>query len=126
MPGVVVPTPVPIQRAPKVTGPTNLKAEKPTKAIPQDLINEARKTQKVEFDAKKHLNFVPPTKTFSMKDFGYEGQGVSEIAASEPFQLYTEEAVEQIRAELFSEAVLKDHQYQSTFAKNMIRGYPQE
>ena len=125
MAAVVAPAPISVRRAPKVTGPKNAKAERPTKALPQDLIDEARKTKKVEFEAKKHLNFIPPTKRFTMADFGYEGQGISEIAASEPFQLYTEESVEQICAELFSEAVLKDHQYQSTFAKNMIRGYPQ-
>lgn len=57
-----------------------------------------------------------------MKEIGLGGHGISPVAASEPFPLFTPEAIKQIRAEIFSEPVLADCQYASTFAKNMIRG----
>lgn len=61
-----------------------------------------------------------------MKEIGLEGHGISPIAASEPFPLFTTEAVRQTRAEIFSDRVLKDCQYASTFAKNMVRGMGRE
>lgn len=57
-----------------------------------------------------------------MKEIGLEGHGVSPNAASEPFPLSTEEAVRQMRTEVFSEEVMRDCQYTSTFIKNMVRG----
>ena len=57
-----------------------------------------------------------------MEEIGLGGHGISPVAASEPFPLFTPEAIKQFRAEIFSEPVLEDCQYASTFAKNMIRG----
>lgn len=108
--------------APKVYGPTTKKATKPTNQLPQFLIDNARVSTKETFDPKKHLNFQPPEKIHLMKDVGLEGHGISPVAASEPFPLFTEEAIKQMRAEVFSEPVLKDCQYSSSFSKNMIRG----
>ena len=61
-----------------------------------------------------------------MKDIGLEGYGISPVAASEPFPLFSEEAIGQIRAEIFSEPVMRDCQYASSFAKNMVRGMGRE
>ncbi|GAD93976.1 conserved hypothetical protein [Paecilomyces variotii No. 5] len=58
-----------------------------------------------------------------MKEIGLDAAGISPNAISEPFPLFTEEAIKQIRAEIFSESVLADCQYSSTFASNMIRCY---
>lgn len=57
-----------------------------------------------------------------MKEIGLEGHGISPVAASEPFSLFTPETIKQIHAEVFSEPVLADCQYSSTFARNMVRG----
>lgn len=57
-----------------------------------------------------------------MKEIGLEGHGISPNAVSEPFFIFTEEAIKQIRAEVFSEPVLESCQYSSTFVKNMVRG----
>lgn len=57
-----------------------------------------------------------------MEEIGLEGHGISPVAASEPFPLFTTDAIKQIGAEIFSESVLRDYQYSSNFAKNMIRG----
>lgn len=111
---------------PTVIGPTNTTAQRPTKLLPQDLIDAARAVKRVEFNAKKHINFVPPERIYTMKEIDLEGEGISPVASSEPFSLYTREAAQQVRREIFSEAVLEKSQYASSFAKNMIRGYSQE
>ncbi|PYI07531.1 hypothetical protein BO78DRAFT_366737 [Aspergillus sclerotiicarbonarius CBS 121057] len=128
MVGRVLP-PEPIQgppEPPKVTGPATTKATRPSNKLPQWLTDESRVPFKETFDAKKHLNFQPPESVYTMEDIGLEGHGISPVAASEPFPLFTPEAVKQIRAEIFSEPVLKDCQYSSSFAKNMIRGMGRE
>lgn len=107
---------------PKVIGPTTTKATRPTNRIPQDIIEDARMVQKETFDPKTHLQFEHPARIYTMKEIGLEGQGISPVAISEPFPLFTPEAVKQMRAEVFSEPVLRDCQYASSFAKNMIRG----
>ncbi|KAH6879429.1 hypothetical protein B0T10DRAFT_566116 [Thelonectria olida] len=118
---------VPRKRGPPiVVGPTNKTAQRPTKLLPKDLIETARAINKVDFDPKKHLNFFPPKRIFTMTEIGLEGEGISDVASSEPFTLYTREAAQQIRREIFSEPVLEKCQYASSFCKNMIRGYTQE
>ncbi|KAK6820186.1 hypothetical protein RU639_007487 [Aspergillus parasiticus] len=107
---------------PRVVGPATKKATRPTTKLPQSLIDSARVDNKEVFDPKKHLNFQPPKRVTTMKEIGLEGHGISPVAASEPFPLFTPEAIRQIRAEVFSEPVLADCQYSSTFAKNMVRG----
>lgn len=86
------------------------------------MIDEARATTKEAFDPQKHLDFQPPKKVYTVKEIGLEGHGISPVAASEPFPLFTTEAIRQMRAEIFSEPVLANCQYASTFAKNMVRG----
>lgn len=87
------------------------------------MIDEARIPERVPFDAKSHLDIVEPRKVYTMKEIGLEGQGISPTAVSEPFQLFTKEAILQMRAEIFSQPVLDSCQYASDFAKNMIRGF---
>jgi hypothetical protein len=87
------------------------------------MVDEGRNVQRVKFDPKKHLNFNRPEKTVSMEDIGLGGQGISPTAVSDPFSLFTPEAIAQMRAEIFSQPVLNSCQYSSDFAKNMIRGF---
>lgn len=124
MPSTIVSNPITTKppAPPKVTGPTTTKATRPSNKIPQDIIDNARVAKKEEFDPQRHLEFQPPTRTYTMKEIGLEGHGISPVAASEPFPLFTPEAVKQMRSEVFSEPVLRDCQYSSSFAKNMIRG----
>ena len=77
-----------------------------------------------DFDPKKHLAFRPPSKVYSMKDIGLpEDKGISPVAVSEPFPLFTEEAVMRMRAEVLSESVMKNCQYSSNLAQCQLRGY---
>lgn len=116
MPGLVK-TP-----APTVVGPSTKTATRPSNPLPQYLIDDARATKREPFDAQKHITFTPPANIVTMKDIGLEGHGISPNAVSDPFPLFSEEAVRQIRAEVFSEECLRDRQFCSTFNKNMVRG----
>ncbi|KAL1853684.1 hypothetical protein Plec18167_005108 [Paecilomyces lecythidis] len=113
---------IPSISAPKVVGPATKKATRPTNKLPQSLIDNAKIPKKESFDPKKHLAFEPPSRIYSMEEIGLAGAGISPNAASEPFPLFTAEAIRQIRAEVFDEKVLEHCQYASTFNKNMIRG----
>ncbi|KAL5341927.1 hypothetical protein BJX70DRAFT_386391 [Aspergillus crustosus] len=108
--------------APVVVGPTTKKATRPTKKIPRSLIEGAKVAQKRSFEPDEHLDYERPEKIHKMADFDLEGAGVSPNAISEPFKLFNEEAIRQMRAEIFSEKVLAECQYASSFCTNMIRG----
>jgi len=125
MPGLVTSAPVtstPWPQAPVVVGPTTKSATRPTNILPAYLRDDASKTIREDFDASKHLNFQQPKNIVKMKDIGLEGLGISPNAVSEPFPLFTQEAIEQIRAEVFSDEVLEECQFASAFCRNMIRG----
>ncbi|CEL02155.1 hypothetical protein ASPCAL03327 [Aspergillus calidoustus] len=107
---------------PTVTGPATKKATRPSNPLPQSLIQNARVAQKQTFDPARHLNFQPPKSIYTMEQIGLKGHGISPHAATEPFPLFTQEAIAQMRAEIFSEEVLAECQYSSTFNKNMVRG----
>lgn len=121
MPGLISHPP-----PPHVVGPATKRATRPSKNLPQSLIDGAKLTKKEAWDAEKHLAFQPPSKILSMKEIGLEGHGISPNACSEPFPLFSEEAIKQMRAEIFSETVLENCQYASTFNANMVRGMGHE
>ncbi|KAL3493274.1 hypothetical protein BJX62DRAFT_235351 [Aspergillus germanicus] len=107
---------------PQVIGPATKKATRPSNHLPQSLIENAKVAQKESFDPARHLNFQPPRSIYTMEQIGLKGHGISPHAATEPFPLFTQEAIAQMRAEIFSEQVLAECQYSSTFNKNMVRG----
>jgi hypothetical protein len=76
------------------------------------------------FDSKKHLSFVPPTDIIKMTDLGYaEDCGISPVAVSQPFQLFSQEAIKQMRSEIFKSEVMKSCSYRSNIAASQVRGY---
>lgn len=95
-----------------------------TSGIPSDIAGLARDPpEMVIFDPAKHLNHNPPKKIYSMAEIGRSGQGISPIAVSEPFPLFTEDAVNQMRAEILSRTVLENCQYSSNLAACYLRGF---
>ncbi|KAF2084180.1 hypothetical protein K490DRAFT_49596 [Saccharata proteae CBS 121410] len=77
-----------------------------------------------EFNPSKHLNFKPPTQVIRMKDIGYsEDRGVSPIAVSQPFQLFSADAVHEMRREIFQKEVMDNCKYSSNIAACQLRGY---
>ncbi len=77
-----------------------------------------------DFDPKKHLDFTPPVNTLTMSDLKLpEGTGVSPFAVSDPFQLFTQEAVQRMRVEIFRKEVLENCKYSSNLAQCQLRGF---
>ncbi|EXJ95776.1 hypothetical protein A1O1_00900 [Capronia coronata CBS 617.96] len=116
----------PTPAAPMPVAPLQSRVTRPDKPLPAYLSEQAAKTVRTPFDPAKHLDFIPPQKVVTMKDIGLEGHGISPLAVSEPFRLFTNEAIEQFRAEIFSKPVLDNYQCSSSFASNMIRSYAAE
>ena len=81
---------------------------------------------KVAFEPSKHLNYQAPKKVWSMEEIGFAEDGISPNAVSEPFQLFTEDAIKQMRAEVLSKAVLDNCQYSSNLAQCQLRGMAPE
>ncbi|KAF2474733.1 uncharacterized protein BDR25DRAFT_384101 [Lindgomyces ingoldianus] len=78
----------------------------------------------VKFDPKKHLAYTPPSQIVMMKDIGYpEDVGVSPVAVSQPFQLFSHEAIEHMRMEIFKPEVTEHCSYSSNIAACQLRGY---
>ncbi|KAL4931493.1 uncharacterized protein BDV17DRAFT_301761 [Aspergillus undulatus] len=107
---------------PTVIGPATKKATRPSSELPQSPIQGAKVAQKEVFNPAKHLNYQPPKTIYTMEQIGLKGHGISPHAATEPFPLFTMEAIAQMRAEIFDEKVLAECQYSSTFNKHMVRG----
>lgn len=79
------------------------------------------------FNPEKHINFTPPSKIYTMLDIGLpEDTGVSAVAVSEPFPLFTAEAIYRMREEVLSEAVWNNCQYSSNLAQCQLRGFAPE
>lgn len=77
-----------------------------------------------DFSPARHLSFKEPPKVYTMKDLGFdEDAGVSPVAVSEPFPLFTEEAVMRMRKEVLSHEVLSNCQYSSNLAQCQLRGF---
>jgi hypothetical protein len=95
---------------------------------PESLLdNMAPKTPKAPaFEPAKHLNFQPPNKTWTMEEIGFADKGVSPIAVSEPFPLFTTEAIKAMRAEVLSKPVWENCKYSSNLAKCQLRGFAPE
>jgi hypothetical protein len=83
--------------------------------------------EKGTFNPGKHLDFILPSKVFTMKELGFpENTGVSPVAVSEPFKLFTPEAVQRMRAEVLSTQIWENCQYSSNLSQCQLRGFAQE
>jgi hypothetical protein len=94
-----------------------------SKPIIGDFTSEASKSME-SFDPTKHLAFTPPDKVLTMKDIGYlEDTGISPVAVSNPFPLFSKEAVERMRDEILKPEVMEECGFQSNLAASQLRGY---
>jgi hypothetical protein len=76
------------------------------------------------FDPDKHIAFEKPSGILMMKDIGYaEDTGVSPVAVTQPFQLFSPEAIQIMRSEIAKPEVKVDHHYTSNIASSQLRGY---
>jgi len=79
--------------------------------------------RKLAFDPDQHLKFQEPDKIWTMEEIGHANVGVSPIAVSNPFPLFTKEAIMQMRDEILSDAVQQNCKYQSNLAASQLRGF---
>lgn len=116
-------TPVPVPTTPgnlQVTG-EQTKEKHPTVTV------MGLEQEDVTFDPSKHLEYTPPSKVCTMSELGYpESRGVSPIGVSEPFPLFSAEAMQQMRKEVLSDEVFAKYQYSSELAQCQLRGYASE
>ncbi|KAG4430941.1 hypothetical protein IFR05_013579 [Cadophora sp. M221] len=81
-------------------------------------------TEKQNFDPDKHLVHNDIVKTLTMDDIGLPmSNGVSSMAVSEPFPLFTTEAIDIMRAEVFTDEVMTNYSRSSDLTPLFIRGY---
>lgn len=79
------------------------------------------------FNPKRHLNFQEPSKVLMMKDIGFtDDVGVSPVAVTHPFQLFSPEAIKIMRSEIAKPEVTKNHLYSSNIAHAQLRGYARQ
>ncbi|TKA69371.1 hypothetical protein B0A55_06162 [Friedmanniomyces simplex] len=91
--------------------------------LPESLILSARTTDPVVFDPAKHLAFRLPQKILTFDEVGQSNDGISSNAVSEPFSLFTEEAVKQMRAEVFREDILEKCYCATGRSSGQVRGH---
>ncbi|KAE8452104.1 hypothetical protein EG329_001571 [Mollisiaceae sp. DMI_Dod_QoI] len=76
------------------------------------------------FNPNIHIQYEEPAHILTMEDIGFpSSQGVSPIAVSEPFRLFSEEAVNIMRSEIFDPEVQEKYSYTSDIAPKQLRGY---
>jgi hypothetical protein len=81
----------------------------------------------IAFDPTRHLANAPVPKTITMREIGYaEDTGVSPVGVSMPFQLFSPEAIQQMRREIFQPEVMANHSFSSNIAACQLRGYAKQ
>jgi len=89
-----------------------------------DNIDQSAGSGPVKFEPSKHLNYTPPESIVMMKDIGYaEDIGISPVAVSQPFPLFSKAAVNQMRNEIVKPQVMDNCKFQSNIAACQLRGY---
>lgn len=91
--------------------------------LSEELIRSAQVSETQDFDPATHLAFEPPSKISTFEDLGLGNVGISPNAVSEPFPLFSEEAVRQMRAEIFSPNVVDRFHCQNGPSTGHVRGH---
>jgi hypothetical protein len=75
------------------------------------------------FDPSRHLAFEEPKHILTMEELGFSNTGVSPVAVSEPFPLFSEEAMDIMRSEILDPEVQEKYSVSSDIAHKQLRGY---
>lgn len=98
-------------------------AIKPNFPIPPARPQDPEEYFKSPFDPSKHLDQHEMPKRFTMEDLGLgDRQSVSPIGISEPFALFTQEAVMKMRNKVLSDEVWENCRFASSIAACQLRG----
>ncbi|KAK1625413.1 hypothetical protein BDP81DRAFT_463939 [Colletotrichum phormii] len=92
--------------------------------IIKDDLKPALPTKPETFNPDKHLAFVHDPKKLSLKDVSLpEDVEISPVACSEQFHLFTEEAIQNMRQEIFTTEVWENCLHSTRFAPCQLRGH---
>ncbi|KAF2108109.1 hypothetical protein BDV96DRAFT_504784 [Lophiotrema nucula] len=81
-------------------------------------------TPKPIFDPAKHLSYKEDPKVLTLNDIGIDNNdGISPVAVSDPFPLFSEEAIKIMRSEIFTNEVWENCMFSSEFAGCQLRGH---
>ncbi|OAP61756.1 hypothetical protein AYL99_03959 [Fonsecaea erecta] len=87
-------------------------------------LRHASTRPRTTFDPEKHLVYCEDPKVLMLKDIGLpEDVGISPVAISEPFPLFSEEAIGHMRSEIFTNEVWDNCLYSTDFAGCQLRGH---
>ncbi|CAL3964284.1 hypothetical protein PZA11_001679 [Diplocarpon coronariae] len=76
------------------------------------------------FNPAQHLAFEEPKHIHTMEELGFSAsKGVSPVAVSDPFPLFSQEAISVMRSEVLDPEVQEKYSYASDIAPRQIRGY---
>ncbi|EKD15612.1 uncharacterized protein L3040_009060 [Drepanopeziza brunnea f. sp. 'multigermtubi'] len=76
------------------------------------------------FSPARHLAFEEPNHIHTMEELGFSAnKGVSPVAVSDPFPLFSQEAISIMRSEVLDPEVQEKYSYASDIAPRQIRGY---
>jgi hypothetical protein len=102
-----------------------IEAPMPTKQdSPVDSVFDKEELGPVVFDPAKHLSYREPENILKMTELGFaEDAGVSPVAVSQPFRLFSKEAIAEMRREILSKEVMENCRFSSNIAACQIRGY---
>lgn len=83
---------------PTPVAPLEKTVTRPSVPLPKSLIEKNVLKERIPFDPALHLSYETAPRVMTMKKIGYEGYGISPVAVSEPFPLFTEDSINQMRA----------------------------
>ncbi|EXJ75773.1 uncharacterized protein A1O5_00280 [Cladophialophora psammophila CBS 110553] len=79
---------------------------------------------RIAFDPEKHLVYREDPPVLTLRDIGVsENVGISPVAISDPFPLFSEEAITHMRNEIFTNEVWDNCLYSTDFAGCQLRGH---
>jgi hypothetical protein len=80
-----------------------------------------------QFDPDKHMIFTNPPTVLSMEEFGFANDvGVSPVAATFPFPLFSSDAIHIMRSEIAKPEVRVGYRFSSNIANHQLRGYARQ
>ncbi|KIW68732.1 hypothetical protein PV04_04656 [Phialophora macrospora] len=94
------------------------------KPIIKEKLSSASTRSRVAFQPETHLAYCEEPKVLTMKDIGLaDSVGISPVAISEAFPLFTEEAINIMRGEIFTNEVWDNCLHSTEFAGCQLRGH---
>lgn len=95
-----------------------------SRPIISDKLKASSELKRKDFDPERHLSYVTDPKILSMKDIALpEDVGISPVAVSDPFPLFSEDAIRHMRSEIFTQEVWDNCVYSTDFAGCQLRGH---